>query len=110
MELVKPGYKHLEFEKESLFLITGVAGFIGSNLLEAILNLGYNVRGMDNFSTGKKENIEAFLSHPNFEFIEGDICDLETCRKACRCFVCFESSSFGVCSPFYEISYFVYPK
>ena len=51
MELVKPGYKHLEFEKESLFLITGVAGFIGSNLLEAILNLGYNVRGMDNFST-----------------------------------------------------------
>ena len=84
MELVKPGYKHLEFEKESLFLITGVAGFIGSNLLEAILNLGYNVRGMDNFSTGKKENIEAFLSHPNFEFIEGDICDLETCRKACK--------------------------
>lgn len=84
MELVKPGYKHLEFDENAVFLITGVAGFIGSNLLEAILNLGYKVRGIDNFSTGKRENIEEFLNNPNFEFIEGDICDLETCRKVCQ--------------------------
>lgn len=84
MELVELGYKHLRFEKDTVFLITGVAGFIGSNLAEAILNLGYQVRGIDNFSTGKKENIEEFLKNPKFTFIEGDICDLETCRKACQ--------------------------
>ena len=49
------GYKHLKFPKDSKFLITGGAGFIGSNLCEAILNMGYSVRILDNFSTGKEE-------------------------------------------------------
>ena len=85
MEIIeKEGYKHLEFEKDSIFLVTGCAGFIGSNLVEAILNLGYKVKGIDNFSTGKKENIEEFLKDDRFEFVEGDICDLETCRSICK--------------------------
>ena len=44
----------------------------------------YRVRALDNFSTGKKENISSFLDNPLFEFIEGDICDFETCSKACQ--------------------------
>lgn len=78
------GYKNLTFPKGSKFLITGAAGFIGSNLVEAILDLGYEVRGLDNFSTGKRENLELFLDNPRFEFIEGDIRDLETCMNVCR--------------------------
>ena len=78
------GYKNIEFPEGSKFLVTGSAGFIGSNLVEAILELGYKVRGLDNFSTGKIENVDEFLSHPNYEFIEGDIRDLETCMKACE--------------------------
>lgn len=78
------GYDNVSFPKESTFLITGAAGFIGSNLVEAILNLGYQVRGLDNFSTGKRENIGLFKENPNFEFIEGDIRDLDTCMMACN--------------------------
>lgn len=78
------GYENIKFPEDSKFLVTGSAGFIGSNLVEAILNLGYKVRGLDNLSTGKKENVEEFLNNPNYEFIEGDICDLETCMKACE--------------------------
>lgn len=78
------GYDNVSFPKESIFLITGAAGFIGSNLVEAILNLGYQVRGLDNFSTGKRENIGLFKENPNFEFIEGDIRDLDTCMMACN--------------------------
>lgn len=63
-------------------LVTGGAGFIGSNLVEELLQLGNKVTCLDNFSTGKKENITPFLSNPNFTLIEGDIRDLETCRKA----------------------------
>ncbi len=77
------GYSELVFEKDSVFLVTGGAGFIGSNLCEAILKMGYKVRCLDNFSTGKRENIEEFLSNPNFTLIEGDIRDYETCEKAC---------------------------
>jgi UDP-N-acetylglucosamine/UDP-N-acetylgalactosamine 4-epimerase len=77
------GYENIKFPEGSKFLITGSAGFIGSNLVEAILKLGYKVRGLDNYSTGKKENVEEFLDHPNYEFIEGDIRDLDTCMKAC---------------------------
>ena len=80
----KSGYKHLKFNNNSIFLVTGCAGFIGSNLVEAILNLGYRVKGIDNFSTGKRENIEEFLKNDKFEFIEGDICNLETCRNVCK--------------------------
>ncbi|MDM5332842.1 SDR family oxidoreductase [Ureibacillus composti] len=78
------GYENIKFPEDSKFLVTGSAGFIGSNLVEAILKLGYKVRGLDNFSTGKKENVEEFLDNPNYEFIEGDICDLDTCMKACE--------------------------
>lgn len=78
------GYKHLVFDKDALFLVTGGAGFIGSNLCEAILNMGYRVRCLDNLSTGKQENVDLFLNHPNYEFIKGDITDLDTCMSACE--------------------------
>ncbi|MED2865881.1 SDR family oxidoreductase [Bacillus thuringiensis] len=78
------GYKNIEFHKEAKFLVTGAAGFVGSNLVEAILQLGYKVRGLDNYSTGRKENLNDFMGHPNFEIIEGDICDLSTCMEACE--------------------------
>lgn len=63
-------------------LVTGGAGFIGSNLCEALLNSGNKVVCLDNFATGKRENIEGFLNHENFSLIEGDIRNLEDCRKA----------------------------
>lgn len=63
-------------------LVTGGAGFIGSNLCETLLADGYRVVCLDNFSTGKLQNIEAFRGNPLFTFIEGDIRDLETCRRA----------------------------
>src|SRR5690554_1262537 len=76
------GYSDLVFDKNSVFLVTGGAGFIGSNLCETILNMGYNVRCLDNLSTGKKDNIEHLLDNPNFELAEGDIRDLDTCLNA----------------------------
>ena len=77
------GYKNLQFDKDSVFLVTGGAGFIGSNLCEAILDMGYQVRCLDDLSTGKQENVEMFLDRPGYTFIKGDIKDLETCRRAC---------------------------
>ncbi|MCF8366750.1 MAG: SDR family oxidoreductase [Bacteroidales bacterium] len=64
-------------------LITGGAGFIGSNLIERFLKQENRIVCLDNFATGKKENIEPFLKNPNFKLIEGDIRDLQTCREAC---------------------------
>ena len=65
-------------------LITGGAGFIGSNLAEKLLNLGAKVTVLDNFSTGKRENLVNIKSHDNFTLIEGDIRNLETCHEACK--------------------------
>lgn len=77
-------YKDLKFPEESKFLVTGGAGFIGSNICEALLDMGYFVRCLDNFSTGKRENLSSFINNDKFELVEGDICDLETCIKACE--------------------------
>lgn len=63
-------------------LVTGGAGFIGSNLCEALLNEGHRVICLDNFSTGHRKNIDKFLLEDNFGLIEGDIRDFETCCKA----------------------------
>ena len=68
--------------KNKVVLVTGGAGFIGSNLCESLLNNNNVVKCLDNFATGKRENIEPFLSNPNFTLIEGDIRDLNTCKKA----------------------------
>ena len=78
------GYKEVCFPASSVFLVTGGAGFIGSNLCEAILNLGYRVRCLDDLSTGKQKNVDLFLGNPNYEFIRGDIKDINTCMKACE--------------------------
>jgi UDP-N-acetylglucosamine/UDP-N-acetylgalactosamine 4-epimerase len=68
---------------QSTFLITGGAGFIGSNIVEYLLKYGAKkVRVLDNFSTGSHANIEAFKSDPAFELVEGDIRDLDTCKRA----------------------------
>lgn len=62
-------------------VITGAAGFIGSNLSAHFLEQGFHVVGLDNFATGHRRNIEPFLSHANFTFHEGDIRDLATCHR-----------------------------
>ncbi|OIP49157.1 MAG: LPS biosynthesis protein WbpP [Flavobacteriaceae bacterium CG2_30_34_30] len=67
------------------FLVTGGAGFIGSNIVEYLLkNNAKKVRVLDNLATGFLKNMEAFQFHPAFEFLEGDIRDLDTCKKAMK--------------------------
>jgi UDP-N-acetylglucosamine/UDP-N-acetylgalactosamine 4-epimerase len=76
---------NLQFQKLAgkKVLVTGGAGFIGSNLCEALLDLGAQVVCLDNFATGHRHNIEEFLSNEAFTLIEGDIRILEICQKAC---------------------------
>ncbi|MGP1500887.1 MAG: SDR family oxidoreductase [Bergeyella cardium] len=76
----------MDFSKlqDKKVLVTGGAGFIGSNLCEKLLEIGAVVTVLDNFATGHRHNIEPFFSNPKFSLIEGDICDLETCQKACE--------------------------
>ena len=78
------GYKHLKFPENAKFLVTGGAGFIGSNLCEAILNMGYKVRCLDDLSTGKQANVDFLMDRENYTFIKGDIRDLDTCISACE--------------------------
>lgn len=69
-------------EQNQVILITGGAGFIGSNLCDYFLGKGYKVRCLDNFSTGHRHNIDECLNHPNFKLFEGDIRNLDVCEKA----------------------------
>lgn len=76
------GYSNVNFPAGTTFLVTGGAGFIGSNLCERLVADGYNVRCLDDLSTGKKSNMDGFIAESNFSFIEGDIRDLGTCLAA----------------------------
>lgn len=78
------GYENVRFDEGVQFLVTGGAGFIGSNLCEALLKKGCRVRCLDDLSTGKEENIKEFQSNPNFLFIKGDVKDLNVCMDACK--------------------------
>ncbi|NMH29528.1 SDR family oxidoreductase [Flavobacterium silvaticum] len=69
-------------EQKAAILITGGAGFIGSNLCDYFLSKGYKVVCLDNFSTGHRSNVEPFLTNPNFTLVEGDIRNLSDCKKA----------------------------
>jgi UDP-N-acetylglucosamine 4-epimerase len=77
-------YDNLPFPAGTRFLVTGGAGFIGSNLCEALLRLGHSVRCLDDLSTGKRANIVPFESNPRFSFVRGDIRDFDTCLAACE--------------------------
>jgi UDP-glucose 4-epimerase len=71
-------------ENMSKVLVTGGAGFIGSNLTEALLKQGHRVRVLDDFSTGKRENLLYDETYPSLEMVEGDIRDLAVCQKAIK--------------------------
>ena len=77
-------YRDMKVSKKSIFLVTGGAGFIGSNLCEALLKRGYVVRCLDDLSTGKQENVDLFINNPNYTFLKGDIKNFNTCMQACE--------------------------
>ncbi len=78
------GYKNLKFDEDSIFLVTGGAGFIGSNLCEAITDMGFQVRCLDDLSTGSQKHVTMLEDRPNYTFIKGDIKDFDTCMEACK--------------------------
>ena len=78
------GYETTTFSENALFLVTGGAGFIGSNLCEALLKKGVRIRCLDDLSTGKYENVELFLGNPRYKFIKGDVKEFDVCAEACR--------------------------
>ncbi|WP_318344738.1 SDR family oxidoreductase [Flagellimonas baculiformis] len=75
---------HLNLNQNNHILVTGGAGFIGSNLCEALLGNGNKVTCLDNFATGKRENITHLMDDANFTLIEGDIRILKDCQRACK--------------------------
>ena len=77
------GRQNIKFPEGSRFLVTGGAGFIGSNLCEALLQLGCQVRCLDDLSTGKRENVDLFVDNPNYEFVKADVKDYDACLTAC---------------------------
>src|SRR5438132_8992389 len=88
-----PAYDELKGQLKAApktWLVTGVAGFIGSNLLETLLNFDQRVTGLDNFSTGKNANLDQVRQivgperWARFRMIEGDISDSASCHKACE--------------------------
>jgi len=78
------GYENVTFDKNSIFLVTGGAGFIGSNLVEVLLKKGHIVRVLDDLSQGKQTNVDMFMDDVNYTFIKGDIRDLDTCISATK--------------------------
>jgi UDP-N-acetylglucosamine 4-epimerase len=76
------GYQDVKFDNGSIFLVTGGAGFIGSNVATALLDMGYDVRVMDDLSTGHIENIMPLMNNPRFKFIQRDIRNLDACVDA----------------------------
>jgi len=76
--------KRIKKLKNKTVLVTGAAGFIGSNLCEYLVKNEVSVLALDNFATGHEHNLDLLKSHNNFTFLEGDIRDLETCHKACE--------------------------
>ena len=70
--------------EDKRMLVTGGAGFIGSNLCDTLIDLNAKVVWLGNFTTGHKHNLEVSENHENFKLIEGDIRNLETCHKACE--------------------------
>ncbi|MCR4586623.1 MAG: SDR family oxidoreductase [Lachnospiraceae bacterium] len=78
------GYRDIKLPEGALYLVTGGAGFIGSNLCEAILDLGGRVRCLDDLSTGKQENVDLLADREGYEFIRGDVKDMDTCLAACE--------------------------
>lgn len=80
----KMGYRDIKFEKNSVFLVTGGAGFIGSNVAIALIEMGYEVRVLDDLSTGHIENIETLMNNSRFTFIQKDIRDLDACMAATK--------------------------
>ncbi len=82
--------------RNSKVLVTGGAGFIGSNLIEYFLENNNEVICLDNLSTGHKKNITPFFNHPNFQFVEGDIRNMKDCKKAVRdCEYVFHQAALG---------------
>ena len=80
-----PSTYHTTDLSKTAFLITGGAGFIGSNIVQYLFNNNAGkIRVLDNFSNGLLKNISQFIGHKNFDFIEGDIRDYETCKKCCE--------------------------
>lgn len=78
------GYENVVFDKNVVFLVTGGAGFIGSNICEVLVKRGHKVRCLDNLSNGNVENVDSLMNFPNFEFIEGDVRNYETCLQVSK--------------------------